>query len=145
MLVTHESLLALKTQDKEIQEYTLFIPCSDQNSVVYPRGFSVADYIESRERRKTWGSSYEELLEAVARDSLQKKGLYGVQIGDADKNRKTEASDARTVLRASVGLENVDFERIYIGDIDNDKVITSSDARFVLRASVGLEDASLWK
>lgn len=142
----NESLIALKPQSKELQKNILFVPCTyGQDMTVYPRGFSVADYIECSERRQSWGSSYENLLEAVVESSLKEKGLLDVAVGDADKNGKIDASDARTVLRASVGLEKVDFERIYLGDIDNDKLITSSDARLVLRASVGLEDAGSWK
>ena len=56
--------------------------------------------------------------------------------GDADGDGKVTAADARLILRAAVGLEEVDLER---GDIDGDGKITSSDARSALRISVGEE------
>lgn len=57
--------------------------------------------------------------------------------GDIDSDGKISAGDARLVLRASVGLEDIAIE---LGDIDNDGKISAGDARLVLRASVGLED-----
>ncbi len=59
--------------------------------------------------------------------------------GDIDKDREITANDARTVLRAAVGLETLSKEDFLNADIDNDGTITSSDARMVLRAAVGLE------
>ncbi len=60
-------------------------------------------------------------------------------LGDTDENGVVEASDARTALRASVGLEMLDTQKFYIADIDKDGKITASDARIILRTSVGLE------
>ena len=62
--------------------------------------------------------------------------------GDTDNNGIITSSDARLVLRASVGLEALTEEQMLAADTDNNKVITAADARTILRASVGLENLS---
>ena len=62
-----------------------------------------------------------------------------VFMGDINQNKKIEAGDARTVLRASVGLEMLTEQETVLADIDSDGKITASDARTILRMSVGLE------
>ena len=61
-------------------------------------------------------------------------------LGDADKDGKISASDARIALRASVGLEELDDEAKKAADADLDGEIKAADARLILRASVGLEE-----
>ncbi len=61
------------------------------------------------------------------------------EMGDLDGNGKLESSDARTVLRAAVGLDNLTDEQFILADTDGNGKIESSDARAVLRAAVGLE------
>lgn len=58
---------------------------------------------------------------------------------DADENGTVSAADARIVLRASVGLEEITDRLITIADNDKDGRLTASDARYILRFSVGLE------
>lgn len=60
-------------------------------------------------------------------------------LGDIDQNGEIAATDARIVLRASVGLEKITDIISKRGDVDADGKITASDARLILRASVGLE------
>ncbi len=64
----------------------------------------------------------------------------GIMLGDMNENAKVEAADARTILRASVGLETFDDKQKTIADADKDGIISASDARLVLRMSVGLEE-----
>ncbi len=61
-------------------------------------------------------------------------------LGDMDGNSKVEASDARTILRAAVGLDTLSPEKLKIADTDNDDTLSSNDARTALRMSVGLTD-----
>ncbi len=56
---------------------------------------------------------------------------------DADGDGRILSSDARIVLRASVGLSPWTDEMITNCDIDNDRVLTSADARLILRLAVG--------
>lgn len=59
--------------------------------------------------------------------------------GDINGDGKISASDARRVLRLSVGLEYLTYERSIRSDMNFDGKITAGDARTVLRKSVGLE------
>lgn len=60
--------------------------------------------------------------------------------GDVNGDGKISAGDARTVLRASVGLTRLAGETFFAGDADRNDKITSADARLILRASVNLEN-----
>lgn len=62
--------------------------------------------------------------------------------GDADRDGKVSASDARLVLRASVALEKLDEEQLKRADLNRDTVCTAEEARLILRAAVGLEELS---
>lgn len=67
--------------------------------------------------------------------------VYSVPVlGDADESGTIDASDARIVLRASVGLEEITASLKIRGDVDKDGELTSSDARTILRVAVGLEE-----
>lgn len=60
--------------------------------------------------------------------------------GDVDNDGDVSSSDARSVLRYSVGLEEYkNQESLVYGDVDFDGEITSADARHILRTSVELE------
>ncbi len=59
--------------------------------------------------------------------------------GDVNSDGAVTASDARTVLRASVDLEEKTPLLLERGDVDKNGSLTASDARIILRASVGLE------
>lgn len=63
------------------------------------------------------------------------------QLGDANADGKVSAIDARTILRAAVGLETIDLISLPYANADYDKKITASDARYALRTAVGLEKA----
>ncbi len=65
--------------------------------------------------------------------------------GDVDESGDITASDARLVLRASVGLEEMTSIMKKRGDTDGDGQITAADARSILRASVGLDDPTQWQ
>ena len=60
--------------------------------------------------------------------------------GDVDYDNVVNASDARLILRAAVGLETFDGTKTLIGDIDFDGKLTAADARLALRCAVGLEN-----
>ena len=60
-------------------------------------------------------------------------------LGDVDESGTVTAGDARIVLRASVGLEQITPVLKSRGDINKDGNINADDARMILRASVGLE------
>ncbi len=59
--------------------------------------------------------------------------------GDIDEDNTITAADARLILRAAVGLEELSSLQKKAADVDGDGAITAADARSVLRAAVGLE------
>ncbi len=61
--------------------------------------------------------------------------------GDADGDGKVTAADARLILRAAVGLEEIKAgSATYTAcDLDSDGKLTAADARTALRIAVGLE------
>ena len=62
-------------------------------------------------------------------------------VGDVtDNDNLVTANDARTILRASVGLDTLTQEQMSIADTDEDGRITAADARTALRISVGLDE-----
>ena len=61
-------------------------------------------------------------------------------LGDVDGDGVHTASDARTVLRAAVGLDALTPAQQTAADVDHDGNITAADARTVLRAAVNLEE-----
>ena len=60
--------------------------------------------------------------------------------GDLDGDGQITANDALTILRASIGIEELPPEQRVIADVDNDGEITVNDALAVLRYSVGIPD-----
>lgn len=62
-------------------------------------------------------------------------------LGDVDNSGGVEASDARTILRYVVSLDNLSPENIVFCDLDLSGGIDSGDARLALRTSVSLEES----
>ena len=69
-------------------------------------------------------------------------GAASAQSGDIDGDGDINSSDARLVLRYSVGLEKLNEEQIENADVNKDGAVNSADARMVLRGSVGLENTA---
>jgi len=72
--------------------------------------------------------------------SIMSFSSFAALLGGVDNSGKVDSSDARTVLRASVGLEELTPSQKRLSDADGDSAISSSDARLILRTSVGLEE-----
>ncbi|MBE6811810.1 MAG: hypothetical protein E7523_02880 [Ruminococcaceae bacterium] len=64
---------------------------------------------------------------------------FTLQLGDIDNDNRITSSDARTALRAAVGLDALSEAQQKAADVDKDDKITSADARSILRCAVGLE------
>lgn len=98
-----------------------------------------AGFIDSDTDNVLFDTAFSEMALGIAEGLLKAVGLEYVPpivLGDADSDGKLTVADARLVLRAAVGLENVPLER---GDIDGDGKITSADAREILRVSAEQE------
>ena len=76
----------------------------------------------------------------------EKKRLEGEQyirdnrLGDPDDDGRITAADARYVLRAAVGLEEPDMEKLRRVDYNGTGIISSETARTTLRIAVGLDN-----
>ena len=81
------------------------------------------------------------LLAAVLAFSMS-AAVFAAGNGDIDNDGKVTASDARTILRAAVGLATLSAEKKQLADLDLDGIITAADARIALRIAVGLETAA---
>lgn len=93
-------------------------------------------FIDSVADNAIFDAYFSETALSIAKAVMENVGLeYKPPIikGDVDGDGKVTASDARLILRASVGLENLDLER---ADVDGDGKITSADAREALRTAV---------
>ena len=78
-------------------------------------------------------------------DAVQKRvdeiwAAINVIVGDIDGDKKVTSADARLVLRAVLGLENLSELQNVAADYDKDGKVTLADARAILRKAVGLED-----
>ena len=96
-------------------------------------------FIDSAADNALFDGYFPEMALGIAKALMKNVGLSYVPPvikGDADGDGKVTAADARLILRAAVGLEEVSFER---GDMNGDGKITASDARDTLNISVGEE------
>lgn len=72
-------------------------------------------------------------------DLCKNKFDDALSLGDIDNDENITSSDARTTLRAAVGLDVLTEAQQKAADVNKDGEITSSDARSILRCAVGLE------
>lgn len=96
-------------------------------------------FIDNTKDNTVFDTMFSEIALGIAKSLMENMGLAFVSPvikGDVDGDGKVTASDARLILRAAVGLEEIDTAK---GDIDGDGVITSSDSREALRIATGQE------
>lgn len=64
--------------------------------------------------------------------------------GDVDGDAEINASDARSALRNSVGLDELENWGSAAANVDGEATVSAADARSILRASVGLDNSKDW-
>ena len=64
---------------------------------------------------------------------------FAALLGDVDGNGKVSTEDARTALRAAIGLDRLTDEQKRLADADGNGNITTNDARSILRTAIGLD------
>ncbi len=97
-------------------------------------------FVDSDTDNALFDGYFAEMALSIAKSLMENVGLdfvIPVIKGDVDGDGKVTAADARLILRASVGLEEVSLEA---GDMDGDGKITASDARESLRKAVETEE-----
>lgn len=85
--------------------------------------------------------------DSAAAEYCEEEGLeytYAALPGDADRDGKTTAADARYVLRISAKLEKpiIDADVKEVADITGDSKIAADDARLILRVAAKLDQYS---
>lgn len=98
-----------------------------------------AGFIDNTRDNTVFDTMFSEIALSIARAVMENLGLTFVPPvirGDVDGDGKVTAADARLILRAAVGLEEIDSEK---GDIDGDGKITSADSREALRTATNGE------
>lgn len=96
-------------------------------------------FIDNTDDNAIFDAFFADMALSIAKSLLANVGLeYKAPVvkGDVDGDGIITSTDARLILRAAVGLEEVPLEA---GDMDGDGIITAADAREALRESVGLE------
>ncbi|MGN0548133.1 MAG: dockerin type I repeat-containing protein [Acutalibacteraceae bacterium] len=68
-------------------------------------------------------------------------GASAARYGDIDGNESVNSSDALTVLKYSVGIEELSNEALVLADVNADGNVNSSDALDILKYSVGILDS----
>ena len=101
--------------------------------------YTLAGVSSSRSVQETFFPGKAESSEEY--EAPPRENNFSYPLGDSDLSGSTDASDARKILRASVGLDKLQLEEAAFSDTDYDGVITAADARYALRASVGLENS----
>lgn len=96
-------------------------------------------FIDNTKDNAIFDSSFSEIALSIAKSLLENTGLTYIPPvikGDVDGDGSVTAFDARLILRAAVGLEEIAPEK---GDLDGDGEITASDAREALNIVTGQE------
>ncbi len=96
-------------------------------------------FIDNTKDNAVFDSMFSEIALSIAKSLMENVGLTFVPSvikGDVDGDGKVTAFDARLILRAAVGLEEISLET---ADLDGDGEITSSDAREALNIVTGKE------
>lgn len=97
-------------------------------------------FVDNTKDNTVFDSMFSEIALSIAKSLMENVGLTFVPPvikGDVDGDGKVTAFDARLILRAAVGLEEISLKT---ADLDGDGEITSSDAREALNIVTGKEE-----
>ena len=95
-------------------------------------------FVDSDKDNAAFDAHYSEMVEVIAENLCKAVGVKYLEKGDVDGDGDVDVSDARAVLRAAVGLEELDDAAEKRADVDGDGKVTVADAREILRAATGL-------
>ena len=65
--------------------------------------------------------------------------VFAAANGDMNNDKKIGTGDARSILRAAIGLDQLDAAAKKVADLNMDGAVTTADARLALRIAIGLE------
>ena len=96
-------------------------------------------FVDNDKDNAAFDSNLDAMADAIAEAVCVNTGLKYVRKGDVDGNGTVDVNDARTVLRAAVGLEKLSPDAEKRADTDGDGKVTVNDARDILRTATGLD------
>lgn len=96
-------------------------------------------FVDNDKDNAAFDSNLDAMADAIAEAVCVNTGLKYVRKGDVDGNGTVDVNDARTVLRAAVGLEKLSSDAEKRADTDGDGKVTVIDARDILRTATGLD------
>ena len=96
-------------------------------------------FVDNDKDNAAFDRTFDAMADAIAEAVCVNTGLKYVRKGDVDGNGTVDVNDARTVLRAAVGLEKLSPDAEKRADTDGDGKVTVNDARDILRTGTGLD------
>ena len=96
-------------------------------------------FVDNDKDNAAFNRTFDAMADAIAEAVCVNTGLKYVRKGDVDGNGTVDVNDARTVLRAAVGLEKLSPDAEKRADTDGDGKVTVNDARDILRTATGLD------
>lgn len=96
-------------------------------------------FVDNDKDNAAFDRTFDAMADAIAEAVCVNTGLKYVRKGDVDGNGTVDINDARTVLRAAVGLEKLSPDAEKRADTDGDGKVTVNDARDILRTATGLD------
>ncbi len=96
-------------------------------------------FVDNDKDNAAFDSNLDAMADAIAEAICVNTGLKYVRKGDVDANGTVDVNDARTVLRAAVGLEKLSPDAEKRADTDGNGKVTVNDARDILRTATGLD------
>lgn len=96
-------------------------------------------FVDNDKDNAAFDRTFDAMADAIAEAVCVNTGLKYVRKGDVNGNGTVDVNDARTVLRAAVGLEKLSHDAEKRADTDGDGKVTVNDARTILREATGLE------
>lgn len=96
-------------------------------------------FVDNDKDNAAFDGNLDAMADAIAEAVCVNTGLKYVRKGDVDANGTVDVNDARTVLRAAVGLEKLSPDAEKRADTDGDGKVTVNDARDILRTATGLD------
>lgn len=96
-------------------------------------------FVDNDRDNAVFDSTFDRMADVIAESLCTNVGVEYVRKGDVDGDGDVDVSDARTALRAAVGLEKLDEKQKKAADVDGDGKVTVSDAREILRTATGIK------
>lgn len=127
--ITVEGATTIKVPANGTYEGKLKITLDDAEKAYFDQTFANGNFFEG----------YVYFTNENANEASANTPVSAGFLGDANLDGKVTAADAAEILRAVVGLSELNETAQFFADVNQDGYVTAADAAFILRAVVGLE------